>query len=495
MRPKLLRGAGWLMGARLGFNLLGLVSTLVLARLLTPADFGLVAIAVSVNAVLSSLFTMSATAALVRLDEVTDDHLGTAFTLTFARSLLIAAGLAIAAWPMALVYDDPRLAPLILVIAGGMLLPGLANPALVALQRKLQFWQEFVLQISEKLAAVVAAILIAWLTGSYWALVLGTVAGRAASLVASYAILPYLPRPTLKEWRTIWGFTGWLSAGTVLSTLNFRLDQFFIGGILGQSALGQYVVGDDLAALPVREATRPLTSLLYPAFSTMKDRADQLRRVYLQSMSVVFAVAMPLGIGFALVAEPVILLLMGEKWSGAIIVIETLGVFFAARAFTMPSEPIAMTVGATKILFYRTLINFVVRAPLALGALFLAGLPGLLAARLFSGFMMIALSATMVRYLIGLKLADQFAAVWRTLIGIAAMAGAVLAWRSRFGWSVETPEAMWFELFGVAAGGAVIYVAVHLALWVACGRPRGAEQEILRLVSQLLGKVSGRRAV
>jgi O-antigen/teichoic acid export membrane protein len=373
-----------------------------------------------------------------------------------------------------------------------MILPGLLNPALVQLQRDLQFRPEFVLQVSEKVAAVAAAVLIALVTESYWALVIGTIVGRVAKLIASYVIRPYVPRLSFSEARTIWGFSSWLSGSSVLTTLNLRIDQFIIGGVEGQSTLGQYVVGDDLAALPVREATTPLGLILYPAFSTMKSDHGELRRTYLRAMTTIYAVGLPIGLGFALVAEPVVLLLLGEKWAGAIIVIQVLSAFFGIRTLIMPADSIALTLGATRTLFNRTFVNFLIRMPLAIGGLLLAGIPGLLAGRFLTGIIMTAITADMVRRLIGLGFRKQLGSSIRSTVSGMTMSCVLVAWQWQVGWSVGDTARMWLELIAAAAVGAMLYVGTHLSLWLLAGRPPGAEQEIFSLVGKALRSKLGR---
>lgn len=492
LKPLLARGAAWLTGSRLVFNALGFLSTLVLARLLTPADFGLVAIAMAVNAVLASLFTMSAASALVRIDRLTNDHLNTAWTFGVARGILISFGLAIASWPIATIYNDDRLFYVLLVIALATLIESLLNPSLVILQKRLLFWPDFLMSATQKAVSVAVAVAVAYTTGSYWALILGVLASKVTLLIVSYVIRPYRPRLSLTEWREIWGFTGWMSASDVVQTLNFKLDQFFLGSFLGQATLGRYVVGDDLASLPVREATRPLSQLLYPAFSRMGGNLSEIRRTYLKSQQLIFAVAMPLGVGFSLVAVPAVQLFLGKQWAESAVVIQGLATIFALQTFSGPGPAVAMTLGATKSMFLRDTVNLILRVPVVLSGLFLGGLQGLVIARVCSGTVIIVLTVAMVKKLTGLSVRRQIKSVRRTLISSVVMSLVILGWVSFHGWTVENAGSLWVEMISVIAIGALVYASTHMLLWVVEGRPEEVESEFQALLRSFFLRVGAR---
>lgn len=165
---KVFKGTMWLALTRLFVNMLGLVSTLVLARLLTPADFGIVAIATSILAVGLSVTDMSLAAALVQREHVLDEHFHSAWTFSLARSAVIFIVIGALAIPLARLYGDPHLAPVIAAAGIIAAIPGLASPTVIMMTRKLVFWQDFVINTSQKLVVFVVSVGFALVYRSYW---------------------------------------------------------------------------------------------------------------------------------------------------------------------------------------------------------------------------------------------------------------------------------------------------------------------------------------
>lgn len=360
------RGTIWVAGARILVNLIAFCSTILLARLLTPSDFGIVAIASAIVAIVTALSELSLAEALIQHRDPTDAHFHSAWTLNLARSTIIGLIIAALAVPLARSYGDPRLVDILLVIAGATAISGASNPKLLMFQRNLVFWQDFAFSVSQKVAGFVAAISVAIVFRSYWALVCGTVATQLCAIIASYLLLPFRPRVRFREARELLSFSVWLTLSRAVNMLNWRSDQLVIGYFLGSTQLGFYTVGDNLASLPTREAIAPLTQTLFPAFARLSDDAERLREAYRRTHAILCAIAFPVGVGFAVVAEPLVLLLMGAKWLPSVPMVQILTVVIALSVLTMPLQALAMAAGETRVLFGRDLRNLLIRVPFML---------------------------------------------------------------------------------------------------------------------------------
>ncbi|WP_274518608.1 lipopolysaccharide biosynthesis protein [Sphingobium bisphenolivorans] len=485
---KLVEGSLWATGARAMVNCLGLVSTLLLARLLTPADFGIVAIATVLQLIIAAVTNLSLAEALIQHEDPQPRHFDTVWTLGVLRSALAAAVYALAAPWVARAFGEPRLEPVMAVLALGIFLTGLANPRRVMMQKKLIFWQDFMLKVGEKLTAVIVTVTIALLFRSYWALVWGVVAGQLAHLLISYSILPYRPRPGLSGARMLFGFSVWLTLGQVVNTINWRFDQLLVGKFIGPAALGLYTVGDNLAVMPTREATQPLTETLYPAFAQLSREPDRLRSAYQSAQALVTATALPLGIGMALLARPLVLAAMGQKWEGAVLVIQGLASIFALQTLGALAQPLAMALGRTRSLFNRDAVMFCVRLPIIIGGIAAAGLPGLIAGRIVAGLIAMIFNMTLVRGLIALPLGGQVAANRRALLSVAAMALAVLACRHMWEDGHSLAELLMTILLQVTLG-ALVYCGTSVLLWRLAGQPPGPESDVKRVLLALVDRV------
>ena len=489
IKSRLAKASLWISATRWLAAVLTFVSLLVVARLLVPEDFGLVALASSLLLTLSAFTEISMASALVHLKEPTDDHYHTGWTMNVIRGVLVALLFCAIAPPVADLYDEPRLAGVMYVLSLSVVLTGLANPRLIMLQKKLIFRQLFYVTLSQNVVTVVVSIVLALIYRSYWALAFGTVAGQLANVVVSYALLPFRPRFGFRHARDLWSFSIWLAMGQVVNTVNFRFDHLLIGGYLGRTELGHYSVGSRIAIAPTREAVQPLAQSLFPAFSLLTDDVDRLRRGYQRAQATITSIALPAGIAFALVADPLVRLTMGEIWAPAIPVIQVIACLYAVQTLGSQAKPLAMATGATRLLFNRSLQMFLLRLPLVAAGMYFWGLPGVLAGRALSGTIGTIINMFMVRTLVGLKLGEQVAVNLRCFGGTAAMVAAMAAVQA----ALPPPEGM-IELAAAVAlpvlAAVPAYLAARWLLWRLAGRPRGHETEALETARRL---VAGRR--
>jgi lipopolysaccharide exporter len=480
----LAKGAAWLAATRVVVNIASFANTLLLARLLVPADFGLVALATTATTIITSVTELSLASALVQHKDPTEDHFHTAWTLNFVRSSLICVVISALAEPIAWLYGDPRLVPILLIIAATTLFGGLLNPKLVIFSRDLIFRQEFVLGVSQRIAGLVVATVVVLIYRSYWALIAGMMATQLVALLVSYLLKPYRPRLKMNRVRELLSFSVWLTLAQVVNTLNYKFDQLVIGYFLGSASLGYYTVGDSLAVLPTREATTPLAQTLFPGFVQLSSDRWRLRHAYQRAQAVLCAVGLPIGFGFAAVARPLILLTMGPKWLPAVFIIQYLSCIFALQTLSSTLQPLAMAVGETRRLFGRDVLNLVLRLPLVVGGLYADGLAGIVYARCISGMLSSLINMIMVRRLLDLSLLAQLAANKRSLVSVVLMmaimhvtAGMVVG---------DSSPLLLAKIAAMTATGGLGYVGALYVLWRGSGQPPGPESEMLHVAARIL---------
>src|SRR3954451_21590482 len=230
---RLIKGSAWLSASRAIVNALSLLSTIFLARLLVPDDFGVVSLATTMLLIVQSVTELSLSMALVRHEAPTQSHFDAAWTLNALRGLVLGVVFAAAGTPVAGLYHDERLVGVMAALGASVFLGGLTNPRSIMLQRDLIFWQEFVLNVAQKLAGFLVSIAIAYYYRSYWALVIGTLAMQLTNVLVSYTILPYRPRVSFAHLKELMSFSIWLTGGQIVNTLNWRFDYLLIGRALG----------------------------------------------------------------------------------------------------------------------------------------------------------------------------------------------------------------------------------------------------------------------
>ncbi|MBY3068894.1 oligosaccharide flippase family protein [Rhizobium laguerreae] len=484
---RLIKGSVWLSFSRAIVNGLSALSTFVLAWYLAPSDFGLVAIATTIQIILSSVTDLSLGQALIRHESPSENHFSAVWTLSVTRSAILGLVFAAGAYPIAEFYSEPRLVGVMFALSFSLFMSGLGNPRRVMLQRDLIFWQEFVLNVSQKLIGFIVTVAVAAIYQSYWALVIGTLAYQVTNIIVSYTVLPFWPRITFRHARELFSFSLWLTAGQIVNTLNWRVEYLLIGKWLGATELGHYTVGNTLSTLPTREATAPLNQTIYPGFSRVRHDPVRLTAAYQRAQALLAAVALPAGIGMAVVADPMIRLALGEKWIPAIFIVQALASVFALQTLGSLVQALGMAKGHTKLLFIRDTQMLVTRVPIIIVGLLLAGLPGVIYARVLTGLISTVVNMLLVKRLIGLAFFQQLAANFRALVSVAFMAAGILGLSHILSMPTDKP-ALALHLAILVVTGGIIYVGSSLTLWIAMKKPNGPETEVQRIVIKTLSK-------
>jgi O-antigen/teichoic acid export membrane protein len=199
-------------------------------------------------------------------------------------------------------------------------------------------------------------------------------------------------------------------------------------------------------------------------------------------------VALPAGIGVAVVADPLVRLALGEKWVPVIFIIQALASVFALQTLGSLVQPLGMARGETRLLFMRDTQMLFVRVPIMIAGLMLAGLPGVVIGRVFTGLCSAVVNMVLVRRLIGVTVRKQLAANLRALTSAAVMAAGVAVASTYLAHTADKPM-LALQLATLVALGGFLYCATSLLLWEAMGRPAGPETEVQTILGKMLAKL------
>lgn len=472
----------WVIAGRLIARSIDIVVLLVLARLLEPNDFGLVAIAMALVFLVEAILELPLMQALIRVPEQTERMFSTAFTLGLLRGLVIAALMGSLAWPVSLFYEEPRLLTLLPAIGLAPIMRGLISPRMVVYVQRFNFRFEFLLDIIGKLVALVVAITIAYTMASYWAIVAGTIASPLAMAVISYIIAPFRIRLTLADWPLFRDMVGWNSAAQLVSALNWQMDRLLLGRVVDLTTFGRFAVANDLAAVPQQAVIQPLVRPLMAAFASVRT-PEGLGRAYCQASGALLLIGMPILMCLGMLAGPIVRLVLGPTWDEATHYL-TLLCFTGTVMLPMGAmPPLAMLLDKTRFLTFRMTLEFVIKLPTMIAGVLLYGIHGAIAARFLTGVLALVATFLIVRHLVEASLRHQLAALWRPLVGAAGLI-AFLRWFSPFLAELQTPVAL---AAGIAAGAGtatLIYGFLVLATWKLAGEPAGLEAFSVRFIKR-----------
>jgi O-antigen/teichoic acid export membrane protein len=478
MGGRIAAGAFWMVLARWGVRLIGIISTLILARLLTPADYGLVGLAILLHFLVQSASDFSLDVDLIRTQTRDRARYDTVWTLEGLRGILNAVLVIAIAIPMSATLGEPRLHAIALCIAVMSVLDGFANVGLVEFRRDLQFSKDFLVMLLTKAVSFAVAIPLAFLLRNYWALVLGMLAASVSRLVLSYVMHPYRPRLSLACWRELLGFSKWLWFTSQLFFVRSKSDEFFVSKWAGVDALGYYRIAREVAQMPTSELITPIMRAIIPGFSRLNSLGATLREGYLLVLSGTVVLMAPLSAGLCVTADLVLGVGFGAQWLPATPLLEVLAIACLVEMFAGQAVTVFLALGQPR---YSTHAGLV-------GALsFLVLLCILVPWKGAVGAAFALLGASLIGSVVNLHLAHALLGLaWRTvarqlirpLAAAAGMAVVVLGFRQL--WPAP-PDAIHQAvlLLACAALGTGAYAALLLLLWSQAGRPTGAEATII----------------
>lgn len=472
------KGALWMVGMRFTIRGIGLASTIIIARLLRPEDFGLVALTSAIVGAVEVLGSWNFDIALIRESNAARAHYDTVWTLMILRAVLIALMLAGLAAPAGAFFGDARMQPVMYAFAIATLIEGLQNVGVVDFRKELNFHQEFIFQVIGKASMFVATVTVALIWRNFWALVAGIVVGRVVGVILSYAMNSFRPRLGLKEWRGLFNFSKWLLANEILTFLGSKFDTFVIGRISGTHAVGLYEIGYEIANLPTGELVFPIQRALLPGYAKLTDKPDELARSYLQGLSIILLIAVPAAVGIAVVARFIVDIFLGPSWGDVVPLLQILSIPATLRLGVANAGSVMLALGRARLI---TLLDgmgmFILIPCIVIGAL-ADGATGAAWGLALSYVVRLAVTIIVILRCLQLSPAALLAAIWRTLTAAAIMAAAVTFLVGRWG-ATEWGGSEILELLALSLVGAIIYIATILCLWRLAGRPDGPERDAL----------------
>jgi O-antigen/teichoic acid export membrane protein len=460
---KTILGAGWTVSSRLAGRLIDFVTVLVLARSLTPADFGLTALAMTLTVIVDTVLQVPLIQALTRLRCVEKSHLDTAFTLGLLRGLLLSVIVLVAAWPFAHIYNDDRLLALVAVLSVGPVARSLYSPAMVKYIREMSFRQLFVAELLGKIIASIVAISVVYRGGGYWAIAASSVSTPVAVTLISYLLAPYWPRFSLSRFSEFSTFLGWFSTAQLVSTVSWQFDRILLGYFISKSDLGQFTMASDLSDMPTQSLVGPAMQPVMAAFSRIGDDPARLRSAYLKASRFTMLLAAPTCIGMSLTSDLVVDVLLGAKWHEAAVYLQWLALWIVLIAFYQPVQSLALATNRTNVIFRLSLVELCSRVILVSLGIYFYSLMGVVVARGVMSLIWFILSLLSAQYLVGTKVFSELGNLWQVAAACAVMALSVLALRHGLS-GTHLNEV--FQLILTAAFGSLVYAGSLLMFGV-----------------------------
>lgn len=461
---------------------LGFLSTIVMARLLMPEDYGLVAMSMLIVGLVQTMLEFGAVTALMRKEQLTQDDIDSAWTLRLFQCIGAAFFVAMAPIIAVPIFEEPRISSILYAMAVSILLMGLTSLAPELTAKAFNYTLSFKITVFGKLASVTLTILFGFWLRDYRALVIGISTGYILPVVLTYAWHPLRHELNTTKILEIWKLTKWLMAANIGGFILRKGDELAAAKLGTAAEYGSYNVGADIGSMPVAEIGPAMLRALLPVLSTIQSDLERTNSAILKTMAALATLISPIGLGTYAIAPTLTFILLGSKWQAAGVFVGMYALITVMQTMASPLTTLLTLRSHTRIQNHLVWCEF---ATFVLGAILLTPSYGLIAlawARLLASSVNLMLVLSAAAFYCQLSVRKLIPHLLRPLMGSILMAWSVMQiplWTSQIHWQFVTAVIF----------GATFYIVWSLSTWMLFGRPEGLESTVW---DRLFGKFANK---
>lgn len=480
LRVQALSGLRWTASVRLVSQVVTWAITLVVIRILSPADYGLLAMATVFIAFLGMFSELGLGAALVQGENVDEPLLKRTFGVVLAIHLTLAVVLFIAAPFIASFYREPQVTAVVQVLSLQFIIGGFAVVPGALLQRRMEFRVRALLDLSAAIVASGITLVMALSGAGVWSLVAGSLVGQLVKTVGTNWYSPFLHMPdfSLKGMRGLLRFGGHFTGIQVIWMFLSQVDSLICARLLGKDALGFYSVGMHLASLPSQKISGLVNQVAFPTFSRMQADIARVQTNVLFGIRILSFVAFPTLWGMSSMASDIVRLLLGEKWLAAVLPLQVLALIIPIRMIGNFVGTATQGIGRTDILLRSVVVSLVVLPLLLFVGAREWGMTGLLIGWLIASPLLFLQAMINTMPALNMKLRQVGAAMFPAALASSLMYGAVALTRQ----ALTSVQGDVIHLVVMVLAGAATYVTASLLF------NRKGAQEFIALMRNIVTK-------
>jgi PST family polysaccharide transporter len=405
-----------------------LITTAILARLLAKSDFGLVAVALVAINYLSVLKDLGLGVALIQRKGDVQEAANTVFTINLFLGLVLSVLVIPLAPFVAAYFRDPQIIPVLRWMGISFIINALGSVHTNWLVRELDYRRKLVPELGGALVKGIVSIGMAYLGYGVWSLVFGQIIGALVSVILVWIILPWRPRLTLD--RNIAGsfmkFGISVTLIDIITQVTDNIDYVIVGRFFGLVPLSIYSLAYRLPEMLLIGNLWVMGGVVFPAFSSIQDRPDELRRGFLASIRVVELFAVPICLGLLIAADPIVRVVFGDQWLEAIPILRVLAIYAWVYSLGYHVGGLYKAIGRPDILLRLSLLTLVIILPaLLIGAQF--GIIGVAVGHLVAVLIRRIISLALATRFVNVSIMEIFGELRSSLLGAMVMVPIVLA--------------------------------------------------------------------
>lgn len=343
-----IKGVSWMSGFRIFSRAISFSKTIVLARVLTPSQFGIFGIATLVLAFLEMITETGINIILIQSKREIDEYVSSAWVVSIIRGVFISFCIVLSAPLIASFFNTPNATNILLFISVIPLIRGFINPAEVKLQKDLKFHYEFWFRSSIFTFDAIVAVILVVVTYSVYSLVWGLIAGALLEVALSFVLIKPLPRLSIRRdyFSEIFHKGKWITAYGFFNYIAQEGDNVTVGKVMGAASLGIYEMAYNISTLPISEITDVVGKVVFPVYAKIADDKERLKSAFIKSTLAIAALTASLGAVLFSFPNQLVLIVLGAKWLPAVPVLRILVVYGVLRAISGSAS--ALFLGAEK---------------------------------------------------------------------------------------------------------------------------------------------------
>ena len=351
-KQKIIQSISWLVAMSWFNRVLGFFSIIILARILSPEDFGVMAIVLLALQLTETLTNIGSEQYFIQKKNATSADLNCAWTSNLIIKTLTSLIFAIVTPYIATLFNHQHLMPAFFSIACLPIISALSNGKIYQYKKELNYKKFASIAALSKLLGSIFSIVLALILQSYWALIFGAIINAVIYSGLSYLFIKQRTSFGLTNWQQQFQFSKWIVLKSFVGHIRAKFDSWFALNIQGISGLGGYNLSKDLVLLPSRELLSPIAEIFFTSIAQTKNKSSEQQLQIRKSIAIIYIIGFPIAFGWGLIAEPFVQAILTDKWLPFVSTISALG--FLVVTFSMGNfiSQIMTATGHVKQLFY-----------------------------------------------------------------------------------------------------------------------------------------------
>ncbi len=353
IRSRVLHGLAWVAGAQVGLHLTRAVVAIAIARLLTPDEYGLAALAIVFSSLVMVFSDLALGAALIQRKTLTEKDKNTAFWITLGSGVAFTGLGILLAGPIASLYGEPDAKPLLVALSASFFVTAAGATQLTLMMRVMDFRRSELLGLAGSVGGAICGVVLAARGAGAWALVMQQIAATTLTTALVWWRSEWYPRFvfSLASLRDLGGFSIYMLGQRIVYYLQVNGDRFLIGRYLGTTALGTYAVAYNTMLVPASKIGGPLQRVFSPAFSRIQDEPERIAAAWARVVRVIGLVALPSLGGLVVMAPDFVPVVLGSQWKDAVPVVQILAWVGIVQAVQALNYDVLMARDRTRTMF------------------------------------------------------------------------------------------------------------------------------------------------